>query len=115
MVLVGCVSTGMYTRANKDKESSLLLSGTVETNEIQVGSKVGGRISEVLVVEGQIVKAGEPIVRFDISELLAERHQLEARIAQAEANLRKFEHGYRTEEIEQAEAAAAREMANLEA
>src|SRR5207244_3213294 len=74
-----------------------------------------GRVSEVLVNEGSEVKAGEPLVRFDISELFAERQKLEARIEQAEANLRKLQAGYRPEEIAQAEAAASREHASLEA
>jgi HlyD family secretion protein len=30
-------------------------SGTVETREIQIGSKVGGRVTEVPVEEGQVV------------------------------------------------------------
>ena len=33
-------------------------SGTIETREIQIGSKVGGRVTEVGVEEGQLVKAG---------------------------------------------------------
>ena len=35
-------------------------SGTVETREIQVGSKIGGRVTEVGVEEGELVRAGTP-------------------------------------------------------
>jgi len=38
-------------------------SGTVETREIQIGSKVGGRVIQVPVEEGQTVKAGTTLVR----------------------------------------------------
>jgi multidrug resistance efflux pump len=90
-------------------------SGTIETREIQIGSKVAGRVSEVLVEEGQIVKAGAPLVRFEAEELKAQREQLEARVAQAEAELSRLERGFRPEEIQQAEAAARQQRALLEA
>src|SRR5439155_21218868 len=114
MILVCLLAGGMYIKRGSGIKT-LLLSGTVESHEIQVGSKVGGRVSEVLVNEGNEVKTGELLVRFDISELFAERQKLEARIEQAEANLRKLQVGYRPEEIAQAEAATGKERASLEA
>ena len=80
---------------------ALVYSGTVETREIQVGSKVGGRITEVAVEEGQAVKASAPLVRFEADELKAQRAQAQAAVEQAQAALSKMEHGYRTEEIAQ--------------
>ena len=62
-------------------------SGTVETREIQIGSKVGGRVTEVPVEEGQTVKAGTTLVRFECDELKAQRTQAEAALAQAQADL----------------------------
>src|SRR5580704_15262074 len=50
-------------------------SGTVETREIQIGSKVGGRVIEVGVEEGELVKAGSTLVRFECDELKAQRTQ----------------------------------------
>jgi len=79
-------------------------SGVVESREIQVGSKVGGRVGEVLVEEGQMVEAGALLVRFESKETQTEREQLEARLAQAEAGLARMTSGYRREEVEQAEA-----------
>jgi multidrug resistance efflux pump len=90
-------------------------SGTVETREIQVGSKVGGRVTEVLIEEGQQVRANAPLIRFEAEELKARREQLEARIAQAEAELARLERGFRPEEIQQAEAAARQQRALYEA
>jgi multidrug resistance efflux pump len=90
-------------------------SGTIETREIQVGSKVAGRVTEVLVEEGQTVKPGAPLVRFEAEELKAQREQLEARVVQAEAELARLERGFRPEEIVQAEAAARQHQALLEA
>lgn len=81
-------------------------SGTVETREIQIGSKVGGRVTEVAVEEGQIVKAGSVLVRFECDELKAQRTQAAAAMEQAQADLDKMLRGNRPEEIAQAEATA---------
>lgn len=82
-------------------------SGTVEARNIRVGSKVGGRILEVRVREGDQVEAGHVLVTFDDQELLAA-------LEQARANLEKMERGYRPEEIAEARAAAARARAEWE-
>jgi HlyD family secretion protein len=88
--------------------------GTVETREIQIGSKVGGRVTAVAVEEGQMVKAGTPLVRFECDELKAQRVQAQAAIEQAQADMDKMLRGNRPEEIEQAEATAKAEKAALE-
>jgi HlyD family secretion protein len=81
-------------------------SGTVETREIQIGSKVGGRVTLVPVEEGDIVKAGALLVRFECDDLKAQRSQAAATVDQAQANLDRMLRGNRPEEIEEAEAAA---------
>jgi multidrug resistance efflux pump len=80
--------------------------GTVETREIQIGSKVGGRVTGVPVEEGQMVKTGAILVSFECDELKAQKTQAEAALAQAKADLDRMERGNRPEEIEQAEATA---------
>ena len=81
-------------------------SGTVETREIQIGSKVGGRVIAVPVEEGQVIKAGTSLVRFECDELKAQRVQAQASLDQAQADLNKMQRGNRPEEIDQAEATA---------
>ncbi|HXS77584.1 MAG TPA: efflux RND transporter periplasmic adaptor subunit [Terracidiphilus sp.] len=81
-------------------------SGTVETREIQIGSKIGGRVTAVPVEEGEIAKAGSVLVRFECDELKAQREQAAAAREQAQADLDKMMRGNRPEEIAQAEAAA---------
>jgi HlyD family secretion protein len=98
-----------------EDKRSLVFSGTVETREVRVGSKVGGRVAQILVVEGQQVTAGQPLVRLDVSELEAQNRQVEARIAQTEARLSRLENGARPEEKAQASAATAAARASLEA
>ena len=53
-------------------------SGTVETREIQIGSKIGGRVTAVPVEEGHQVKDGALLVRFECNELKAQRAQAAA-------------------------------------
>src|SRR5580692_7006209 len=86
-------------------------SGTIETREIQIGSKIGGRVIEVPVEEGQIVKAGSTLVRFECDELKAQRTQAEASLEQTQADLDKMQRGNRPEEIDQAEATAKAQQA----
>ena len=89
-------------------------SGTVETREIQIGSKIGGRVTEVGVEEGQQVKAGAPLVRFECDELKAQRVQAQAAVEQAQADMDKMLRGNRPEEIAQAEATARADKAALD-
>src|SRR5579863_9374286 len=89
-------------------------SGTVETREILIGSKIGGRVLAVPVEEGQRVPAGSLLVRFECDELQAQRAQAAAQATEAQADLDRMLHGNRPEEIQQAVATAHAEAAALE-
>jgi len=89
-------------------------SGTIETREIHVGSRIGGRVTGVFVEEGQTVKAGTVLVRFECDALKASRDQAAAAVAEARANLDRMIGGNRPEEIAQATAQAAAARAALD-
>lgn len=89
-------------------------SGTIETREIEIGSKIGGRVTAVPVEEGQAIKAGDVLVRFECDELQAQRAQAAAQVAEAQADLDRMVRGNRPEEIAQAEATAQAQKAVLE-
>jgi multidrug resistance efflux pump len=108
---IGCGNTNFGFR----KENNLVFYGTIETQDIKVGSKVGGRVQEVLVKEGQEVEAGQPLVRFDIAELQTQLAQAQARVDQQQAAFGKLERGARPEEKAQARAATEAAKAQLEA
>ncbi|MGI6656140.1 MAG: HlyD family secretion protein [Desulfobulbus sp.] len=57
--------------------------GRIEATEINISSKYGGRIDEVLVREGDFVKAGEPLVRMQIDTLNAQQAEAVAQKQQA--------------------------------
>ncbi|HEY9728662.1 MAG TPA: efflux RND transporter periplasmic adaptor subunit [Chroococcales cyanobacterium] len=64
----------------------------------------GLQIKQVLVDEGDVVKAGQVMVRLDDSVLQAQLMQAKASVAQAEARLSQLRTGSRQEEIAQAQA-----------
>ena len=105
LLLLGIAAAWKYLsgRASAD---TLVLSGTIEADEIHVGSKVGGRIAAVLVEEGKEVKQGEPLIRFDRYDLDAKHADAVAAVAQADANLQKTLRWFRPEEIAAARAQA---------
>jgi HlyD family secretion protein len=89
-------------------------SGTVEARTIAVGSRVGGRIKEVLAREGQRVPAGAPLLVLEPGDLEAQRLMAQGQLAEAQANLDKLVRGARPEEIDQARARAQTATAALE-
>ena len=89
-------------------------SGTVETREIEIGSKIGGRVTQVAVEEGQQVAPGAVLVRFEADQLKAQRAQAQAAVVEAQAELDRMERGNRPEEIAQAKAAAETAQHQLE-
>lgn len=84
------------------QEHAPVLSGVLESREIRVGSKMGGRIAQLLVNEGATMNQGEIIATFDPYDLPAKQKQVVALIGEEEANLQKLEHGPRPQEINQA-------------
>lgn len=96
----------------------LTLPGVVEVEEVRLGSKVGGRVAEVHVEEGQQVKAGQALLRFEIPELKAKMAQIQAQLDAATAELEKAKNGPRQQELAAAQAAveaAKARLARLEA
>jgi multidrug resistance efflux pump len=77
----------------------------VETQEIRLGSKIGGRVREVHVEEGALVEPGTELVSFEAPELKAQWDQWQARLKSDDAKLIKARNGARKEEIAASEAA----------
>jgi multidrug resistance efflux pump len=92
----------------------LELAGVVEIQEVRLASKVGGRIEQVLVSEGEEVSAGQPLVVLDSRELRAQKDQLTAQLQAAQAALLKAQRGPRPEEKAAAAAAVDAAQARLE-
>jgi len=113
LLALGTIAGVQYFR-NRAATDKLVLSGTIEADEIHVGSKVGGRIAQVLVREGQQVKEGDVLIKFDEYDLGARLSDARAAVAMAEANYKKALSWYRPEEVAQAKAQAEAAWMNYE-
>ncbi|CAN5865210.1 efflux RND transporter periplasmic adaptor subunit [soil metagenome] len=82
-------------------------SGTVEAKIVSVGSRTGGRVKEVLVTEGQDVKAGAILAILEPGEFEANKAIAEGELEAAEAAYEKLANGARPEELAQANARVA--------
>jgi HlyD family secretion protein len=70
----------------RPRPQTLVLTGTVDGNEVVVGSKIMGRIVSLAVDDGQWVKAGDLIAVLDQDELRADQGAAGDAIAQARAS-----------------------------
>lgn len=78
------------------------LQGQMEAQETDIAPKLSARITEVLVREGQPVRAGDVLLRTDSPEVRAKLAQAEAAQAAAQAQADKAAHGARRQEVEMA-------------
>ena len=64
-VVAMVLGTGAFGRygSSGNREATLELPGTVEVQEVRLGSKIGGRVDRVLVREGELVQPGQLLVR----------------------------------------------------
>ena len=88
----------------RKRDDDLVLSGSIEARDVQVGSLVGGRVTVVHVDEGASVAAGQPIVTLEPDLLDAQVREQESRVEQARARLALVLAGARPEEINRARA-----------
>ncbi len=67
------------------------VSGTIETDEVRVASRYGGRVEKIFAAEGDALKGEQVIAELDAAELRARRDQAAAQLAESEAGPRKEE------------------------
>jgi HlyD family secretion protein len=79
------------SKISKTPESNGAVSGTIETDETRLASRYGGRVTEILVGEGDNVISNQLILRLSAPELFARHNQLAAQLAEWKAGARKEE------------------------
>ena len=112
--LAGAAYWFFELRPAQQGSGALAASGTIEVTQVQVSAEASGKISEVLVSEGDRVQAGQELVRFDQSLLLAQLEQARAAQAQAQANYDLIAAGLPAEQRQAAVAAAELELAGAQ-
>lgn len=101
-ILILIFFTGLGMSCIDGKKDRIILSGTIEADVAHAGSRVGGRVKEVFVDEGEMVNKGDVIVRLETDALLAEKAKIEAALAEAEAAFSVVAAGAKAEDIEKA-------------
>lgn len=95
----------------EEAREDLKIYGNVEIREVQLGFRVGGRIAQLLVDEGERVNAGQVLARLETRPLQDRLASAEARLAAASAGVARDLSGSRPQQVREAQAA----LANAEA
>lgn len=72
------------TQAAALPDGIAMSNGRVEAERIEVATKLSGRIAEILIAEGDWVKAGQVVARLEVTEVEAQMHQAQATVTQAQ-------------------------------
>ena len=87
---VETIKTGVVERGNL-VETISATGALSAVNNVDISSKITGRIVEVLVQENQHVNAGDVLVRLDDTALMATMRQMKAKLDNAEANYNRYQ------------------------
>jgi len=82
--------------------TEIVLSGTIEGESVRAGSRIGGRVAEVMVDEGDNVEAGSVLYKLETDVLEAERERAEAMVREAEAAYDVIASGAKPEDVARA-------------
>ena len=74
------------------------ITGLVDATEIDVASKIPGRVKALSVREGDRVEAGQELVTIESQEVVAKIDQVKAAVSAARSKLQLARHGARAEE-----------------
>lgn len=83
-----------------NKPTQVTIQGQVDATQINVSPKIAGRLEQVLIKEGDMVKEGDLLAVLSTPELDAKLVQAESAKAAAEAQDKKAKKGTRTEQIQ---------------
>ena len=95
----------LANRKPYDPEKFVMGNGRIEATEVTISAKLAGRITGMLVEEGQLVTNGQKLVELQTDEYLADLRKAKAALAEAEAKVKEAE---ATIAVKQAEAEAAK-------
>jgi HlyD family secretion protein len=105
VVLIGGGIYGWRTGWFGGDDAALTINGNVEVREVELGFRVGGRIAEIRVDEGDAVTPGMLLARLDAAPFADAMASARADIHVADAALERQRNGSRPQDISEAEAA----------
>ncbi|MDD2740342.1 MAG: biotin/lipoyl-binding protein, partial [Methylomonas lenta] len=118
MVIISALTAGLALvywcwSHNNDQQEQRELYGNIDIREVDLGFGVNGPIAQVLVEEGDRVKAGQTLAILEQDPFLYAVQAAEATLKFAEARMTEGIHGPRPQEIERARAAVQAAEATL--
>ena len=105
LIVLGMVAYGLYKSNQHSEPEIITLQGQMQMQQTSIAAKVPGRISKILVTEGDAVTVGQQLIEMDSPEINAKIDQARAGKQMAQSQLDKAENGARPQEIAQAKAA----------
>ncbi|HOQ31594.1 MAG TPA: efflux RND transporter periplasmic adaptor subunit [Candidatus Hydrogenedens sp.] len=97
------ISSIVFCSCNKEERTSFLVSGQIECKVHTPGSTVGGRVIDVFVREGDVVKKDTTLIQFDCAQQEAMYQSALAGVKRAESLVEKLKKGATEEELRQVE------------
>jgi HlyD family secretion protein len=111
----GVLVAWYFNRAGATSGGPLQASGTVEAVDVIIAPELAGRVAEVPADKGQVVKAGEAVLRLDDTLLQSQRQRSAAALQAARVNLSGAEIGVKAAEAAQRSAQASADAAQSSA
>ncbi|MGB8489946.1 MAG: efflux RND transporter periplasmic adaptor subunit [Bacteroidales bacterium] len=102
LFLIALTTTGLVSCRNTDQSSrdSLFL-GYIENTQINVTTRIPGRITVIYVNEGDTIKQGGKVAQLDVREMQANRAALLAKLRNVEVNKKRVENLYKAGAVSQ--------------
>ncbi|AFM39823.1 multidrug resistance efflux pump [Desulfosporosinus acidiphilus SJ4] len=111
-IIAGSVWGNSYFNHSKTQD---VYSGTIEGTEIPVQPELGGKVIDLKVEEGQMIKAGDVIAKLDDSQAKISLQTAQSQQTQAQAKLDDLLGGTRAEELRRLESVLAQANDNVAA
>jgi len=102
LILIGVAVYYYRQHISGDSAKTNTLYGNVDIRQVSVAFRVAGRVAEVKVDEGAVIRQGDLLAALDVEPLQNTLHTAEATVAALAARNAIFHSGYRAEDIEQA-------------
>lgn len=104
LLLVVAAGAALWAVRFRAREKPLVLTGSIEARDAEVGSLLGGRVRQVHAEEGDAVTAGQPLVTLETDLVDLQAREQRAHVAEARALLTRTRRGPRAEEVARARA-----------
>lgn len=114
ILFISVLGTAVWLGAKNNlwnKSEDRTYSGSIETTIVPVQPEQGGKLTEVLVQEGQRVKAGDVLARLDDRAAKISLESAKGQLQQAQAKLNDMLNGSRSEEVRRLRAVLAQAQA----